>query len=128
MRLIDLDKLLQYPLRSGSTLCDEEEANAHFLAGVDSVLEWAQTLPTFIRQSEWISVEDALPPDSADGLSFICMTDIPGRFGGVTPLEWQVACIRGKTVRRWRWMDRICPWRVSHWMLLPKPPEREGDA
>lgn len=121
MKLIDADKLL-----ADITAAEESSGMGHVIAS--TLKRYITRQPTFIRQSEWISVEDALPPDSADGLSFICMTDIPGRFGGVTPLEWQVACIRGKTVRRWRWMDRICPWRVSHWMLLPKPPEREEDA
>lgn len=51
-RVIELDKLLQYPLRRGSKHCDEEHANPHFLNGVESVLEWAQTLPIFTLQSE----------------------------------------------------------------------------
>ena len=46
MKLIDLDQLLKYPLRRESALCDEEHADPHFLNGVESVLEWAQTLPT----------------------------------------------------------------------------------
>ena len=45
-RPIDLDQLLKYPLRRESALCDEEHADPHFLNGVESVLEWAQTLPT----------------------------------------------------------------------------------
>ena len=51
-RVIELDKLLQYPLRRGSEHCDEEHANPHFLNGVESVLEWAQTLPIFTLQNE----------------------------------------------------------------------------
>ena len=46
VRQIDLDQLLKYPLRRESALCDEEHADPHFLNGVESVLEWAQTLPT----------------------------------------------------------------------------------
>ena len=45
-RQIDLDQLMKYPLRRESALCDEEHADPHFLNGVESVLEWAQTLPT----------------------------------------------------------------------------------
>lgn len=45
-RQIDLDQLLKYPLRRESALCDEEHADPHFLNGVESILEWAQTLPT----------------------------------------------------------------------------------
>ena len=36
--LIDLDQLLQYPLRRGSDHCDEKNADPHFLNGVESVL------------------------------------------------------------------------------------------
>lgn len=61
MKLIDLDQLLKYPLRRESALCDEEHADPHFLNGVESVLEWAQTLPTLTPPNEWISVEDRLP-------------------------------------------------------------------
>lgn len=45
-RQIDLDQLMKYPLRRESALCDEEHADPHFLNGVESVLERAQTLPT----------------------------------------------------------------------------------
>lgn len=61
MKLIDLDQLMKYPLRRESALCDEEHADPHFLNGVESVLEWAQTLPTLTPPNEWISVEDRLP-------------------------------------------------------------------
>lgn len=60
-RQIDLDQLMKYPLRRESALCDEEHADPHFLNGVESVLEWAQTLPTLTPQNEWISVEERLP-------------------------------------------------------------------
>lgn len=60
-RPIDLDQLMKYPLRRGSALCDEEHADPHFLNGVESVLEWAQTLPILTPPNEWISVEDRLP-------------------------------------------------------------------
>ena len=56
-RQIDLDQLMKYPLRRESALCDEEHADPHFLNGVESVLEWAQTLPTLTPPNEWISLE-----------------------------------------------------------------------
>ena len=62
-RLIDLDDLLQYPLRRGSEHYDEKNADPHFLFGVESVLEYAQTLPTLTQPNNWISVEDRLPED-----------------------------------------------------------------
>lgn len=45
-RPIDLDQLMKYPLRRGSEHCDEKNADPRFLNGVESILEWAQTLPT----------------------------------------------------------------------------------
>lgn len=60
-RQIDLDQLMKYPLRRGSEHCDEKNAGPRFLNGVESILEWAQTLPTLTPQNEWISVEDRLP-------------------------------------------------------------------
>ena len=58
---IDLDQLMKYPLRRGSEHCDEKNADPRFLNGVESILEWAQTLPTLTPQNEWISVEERLP-------------------------------------------------------------------
>ena len=82
--------------------------------------------PTLTPPNEWISVEDEIPSDDDDGLEFFCMTNATGKGGGVLPLEWEVATIRGKTVRRWRWLNRISPWTVTHWMKRPAPPEKEN--
>lgn len=125
-RQIDLDQLMEYPLRRGSEHCDEKNADPRFLNGVESILEWAQTLPTLTPPNEWISVEDEIPSDDDDGLEFFCMTNETGKGGGVLPLEWEVATIRGKTVRRWRRLNRISPWTVTHWMKRPAPPEKEN--
>lgn len=81
---------------------------------------------TLTPPNEWISVEDEIPSDDDDGLEFFCMTNATGKGGGVLPLEWEVATIRGKTVRRWRWLNRISPWKVTHWMKRPAPPEKEN--
>lgn len=81
---------------------------------------------TLTPPNEWISVEDEIPSDDDDGLEFFCMTNATGKGGGVLPLEWEVATICGKTVRRWRWLNRISPWTVTHWMKRPAPPEKEN--
>ena len=97
--------------------------------------DWVQsaiaTAPTLTPPNEWVSVEDEIPSDDDDGLEFFCMTNATGKCGGVLPLEWEVATIRGKTVRRWKWLNRISPWAVTHWMKRPAPPDRrppEGEA
>lgn len=56
-RQIDLDQLLKYPLRRESALCDEEHADPHFLNGVESILEWAQTLPTLTPPNELLTLD-----------------------------------------------------------------------
>nr|DAV17901.1 MAG TPA: UPF0587 protein [Caudoviricetes sp.] len=44
MRLIDGDKLQEFPIRANR--CDEENANEHFINGIETVLEYAEQLPT----------------------------------------------------------------------------------
>lgn len=44
MRLIDGDKLQEFPIRANR--CDKEHANTHFINGVESVMEYAEMLPT----------------------------------------------------------------------------------
>lgn len=127
-RQIDLDQLMKYPLRRGSEHCDEKNADPRFLNGVESILEWAQTLPTLTPPNEWVSVEDEIPSDDDDGLEFFCMTNATGKCGGVLPLEWEVATVRGKTVRRWKWRSRISPWAVTHWMKRPAPPGENNNV
>ena len=93
---------------------------------LEDVLWEINAQPTLTPPNEWISVEDEIPSDEDDGIEFFCMTNATGKGGGVLPLEWEVATIRGKTVRRWRWLNRISPWTVTHWMKRPAPPEKEN--
>lgn len=44
MRLIDGDKLQEFPIRANR--CDKEHANSHFINGIETVLEYAEQLPT----------------------------------------------------------------------------------
>ena len=44
MRLIDADKLQEFPIRANR--CDKEHANTHFINGIETVLEYAEQLPT----------------------------------------------------------------------------------
>lgn len=44
MRLIDADKLQEFPIRANR--CDKEHANTHFINGIESVMEYAERLPT----------------------------------------------------------------------------------
>nr|DAL39862.1 MAG TPA_asm: UPF0587 protein [Caudoviricetes sp.] len=44
MRRIDGDKLQEFPIRANR--CDKEHANEHFINGIETVLEYAEQLPT----------------------------------------------------------------------------------
>ena len=44
MRLIDGGKLQEFPIRANH--CDKEHANTHFINGIESVMEYAEQLPT----------------------------------------------------------------------------------
>lgn len=102
------------------------EFESGFNQGLNQAMRIITHAPTLTPQNEWISVEDEIPSDDDDGLEFFCMTNATGKGGGVLPLGWEVATIRGKTVRRWRWLNRISPWTVTHWMKRPAPPEKEN--
>ena len=123
IRPIDGDELLGIT-RLLDTDAVRQSKTASWL--LDQVLHDIQAMPTLTPPNEWISVEDEIPSDDDDGLEFFCMTNATGKGGGVLPLEWEVATIRGKTVRRWRWLNRISPWTVTHWMKRPAPPEKEN--
>lgn len=118
MKLIDLDQLLKYPLRPESAICDEEHADPHFLNGVESVLEWAQTLPTLTPPNEWVSVEDRLPEDrqivlfhQKDGFIY-CAEHLAGVKD--LPPAW--------LIDNDSWEGE----NITHWMALPTPPEKEN--
>ena len=44
MRLIDADKLQEFPIRANR--CDKEHANTHFINGIETVFEYAEQLRT----------------------------------------------------------------------------------
>lgn len=123
-RPIDLDQLMKYPLRRGSEHCDEKNADPRFLNGVESILEWAQTLPTLTPPNEWISVEDRLPPNMDDVLVVVrdngeCWT-ATGYYSSMSKVWYAV--LNGQDTQ----MD------VLWWMPFPaspdsRPPEGEED-
>ena len=113
---------------NGGPACFECEQKAinRLAAYEDTGLE-PEEIETLLaeREAAWISVKDRTPKDDDDGLEFICMTNATGRCNGVMSLNWAVAKIRGKIVRRWMWRGMICPWEVTHWKPLPTPPDRQ---
>lgn len=114
-RLIDLDQLMKYPLRRGIEHCDEKNADPRFLNGVESILEWAQTLPTLTPQSEWISADERLPDNKGEYL----VAYHPCHWDFVSDgIRVGLDSFRGKTA----WAKKKYQ-RVTHWMPLPEPPD-----
>ena len=74
-RLIDLDQLMKYPLRRGSEHCDEKNADPRFLNGVESILEWAQTMPTLTPPDKDNNVLAKTPNEPLP----VLVNDEPGR-------------------------------------------------
>lgn len=113
-RQIDLDQLMKYPLRRGSEHCDEKNADPRFLNGVESILEWAQTLPTLTPQNEWVSVYDRLPEPGERVLATDC--GFVGEFYINKRGKWQrynVNC-----------SELLMALDILYWMPLPAPPDR----
>lgn len=153
-RQIDLDQLMKCPLRRESALCDEEHADPHFLNGVESVLEWAQTLPTLTPQNEWISVEERLPKAETE-VRLFCITSNgykyqcqgfyvpPGMHRDDSDYSWDWECCEqydedsGDYFVNPGWYESVHNWdeysafgiadKVTHWMPLPAPPKKEHD-
>ena len=123
MKQIDLDQLLKYPLRRESALCDEEHADPHFLNGVESVLEWAQTLPTLTPPNEWVSVET---PPTTQGWYHVAVLDL--KTGKYTVEQDLYSIELAKAYgfepgfcKANRWEERE---RIDYWCRFPEPPDR----
>lgn len=121
-RQIDLDQLMKYPLRRGSEHCDGKNADPRFLNGVESILEWAQTLPTLTPPNEWVSVEERLPTDERTVLVFVGYADTMTGF--ITTSSY--FCFDANP--HWQWDGLVRDeQRTLFWMPLPAPPKKEHD-
>ena len=101
-RQIDLDQLMKYPLRRGSEHCDEKNADPRFLNGVESVLEWAQTLPTLTPQNDPLTIEelremDGEPVYIISEFYHISEWNIPNGIGEIV-IAYDVPCAGMKEV------------------------------
>lgn len=54
MKLVDVDEVMRFPIRADK--CDKENANEHFLYGIETVLEYVKQLHTIeLKRGHWIS-------------------------------------------------------------------------
>jgi hypothetical protein len=107
-KYIRLEDLKQFPIRKDHY--DKEHGNEHFIFGVESVLEYAEYLPTY---DGWISVDDGLPEKSGEYLTWH-----NGYFG----LLNYSAELNGWNIMHHD--DRSTEIKsVTHWMPLPDAPK-----
>ena len=65
MRLIDADKLKDVPMFNG--VFDKENANEHFIFGIETVIDFINELPTIPYDMKWNpACEDCLPEGIGD--------------------------------------------------------------
>ena len=114
-RQIDLDQLMKYPLRRESEHCDEKNADPRFLNGVESILEWAQTLPTLTPPNEWVSVYDRLPEPGERVLATDC--GFVGEFYINERGQWQRYNVNCHAL--------LMALDILYWMPLPKSPKED---
>lgn len=83
MRLIDADKLQQFPIRANR--CDKEHANKHFLNGIETVLEYAEQLPTVdaevvvrCKDCKWMQDEVCVNADCPACADYCPVANTPG--------------------------------------------------
>ena len=88
----------------------------------DLVIEDIRSMPTLIPPNEWVSVEERLPPLRKTVLVCAYWHEHWGVYMGWNSGHgWTVSCGIGQR----------SDVQVSHWMLLPAPPDRrppEGEA
>lgn len=74
MTLIDKDALLKYPIRINRY--DKENGNEHFALGIESMIEFAESLPTIeaaeVVHAEWIVKSEPARYFSGEIKSFYC--------------------------------------------------------
>ena len=108
-RLIDLEELLKFPIRIDHH--DKVNGNEHFVLGIETVLEYAENLPT-IEQPKWIPVSEGLPTE--DGICLVYQTfNIWGEEHKIIGLEQFSKLLGG-----W-YCDGAKITNVTHWMPLP---------
>lgn len=129
MRVIDADELLGIERLLDTDVVRQSKTASWLL---DQVLHDIQATPTLTLPNEWVSVEERLPeynPGTGAKSYWVAKKDNAG--------NWQMKiaqyCDYGyamtmdvETEVTWRDWDFTKIANVTHWMLLPEPPGKEG--
>lgn len=121
---IEREELMKFPIRRNHY--DKEHGNEHFINGIETVLEYAENLPTADVEQvrRWIPCSEGLPNDFEDVL---CWYEY-FRFGSYNRRFRK--CGVGYQVNG-TWCGEVSNGRnakVLAWMPLPEPPEMDGGA
>lgn len=92
MRLIDGDKLQEFPIRANR--CDKEHANEHFINGIETVLEYAEQLPT-VDAEVVVRCKDCKKSGVTEFGKQYCKEPM-GSFYGCIPVEDDYFCSGGR--------------------------------
>lgn len=116
MRLIDADDLLEIIEKyCGDYDCHDSES-----FDKQAVRMAIRSAPTITPQNEWVSVDERLPETAGEYL----VVYHPCHWDNVSAKVCVgIDSFRGKTA----WAKKKYQ-RVTHWMPLPAPPEKENDG
>lgn len=92
MRLMDGDKLQEFPIRANR--CDKEHANEHFINGIETVLEYAEQLPT-VDAEVVVRCKDCKKSGVTEFGKRYCKEPM-GSFYGCIPVEDDYFCSGGR--------------------------------
>ena len=97
---------------------------------IDMLVEELEQNPTLTTQNEWVSVEDRLPQSIINKVLVYCENGYIG-YGHYEKYQGEEMWYNlesGEPFASWN-LENCSPYKVTHWMPLPNPPEREdGDV
>lgn len=131
MKMIDADAAYRFLTEQ---LVKETGA---FSKGVNKGLNIARSamrnpdaIPTLTPQNEWVSVEERLPKSIVNKVLVYCENGYIG-YGHYEKYQGEETWYNlesGEPFASWN-LENCSPYKVTHWMPLPNPPEREdGDV
>ena len=86
-----------------------------------------QIAPTLAPQNEWISVEDRLPQSIINKVLVYCENGYIG-YGHYEKYQGEETWYNlesGEPFASWN-LENCSPYKVTHWMPLPKSPKEDG--
>ena len=128
MRLIDGDALMAKLNRKKAG-----PANKKYIDGFNDCLMRVRSMvhsePTLTPQNEWVSVEERLPQSIINKVLVYCENGYIG-YGHYEKYQGEETWYNlesGEPFASWN-LENCSPYKVTHWMPLPKPPEVEEDT